>query len=152
LVLALAQRDAARQRRSQATLVGAGALRLGRDESEAGVREQLRSMLAAGPFTATGSDCRSLQLLVQAAAHEGLEVRDPRGFVVAATNRLVQAYGVEPDHKRLPLRWAVEVGHPSMEVPDGYGYVLARTGPHDEGRVLAFTPGTEMRLWTGDCL
>jgi hypothetical protein len=39
-----------------------------------------------------------------------------------------------------------------MEVPDGYGYVLARTGPHDEGRVLSFTPGTEMRLWTGDCL
>ncbi len=152
LVLGLAQRDAAHQRRSQAVLVGPGALRLGRDESEAGVREQLRSMLAAGSFVATGSDCRSLQLLVQAAAHEGLEIRDPRGFVVAATHRLVQAYGIEPDRKRLPLRWAVEIARPTVAVPDGYGYVLERTGPHDEGRVLAFNPGTEMMLWSGDCL
>ena len=152
VVLGLAQRDAAHQRRSQATLAGSGALRLGRDESEAGVREQLRTMLTHGAFVATGSDCRSLQLLVQAAAHEGLEVRDPRGFIVAATHRLVQAYGIAPDHKRLPLRWAVEVGHPTMAVPAGYGYVLARTGPTDDGRLLAFTPGTEMRLWTGDLI
>jgi hypothetical protein len=152
LVLALAQRDAARQRRSQATLVGAGALHLGRDESEAGVRDQLRLMLASGPFTATGSDCRSLQLLVQAAAHEGLEVRDPRGFIVRATNRLQRAYGIEPDRKRLPLRWAVDVSHPTLVVPAGYGYVMARTGPDDRGRLLAFTPGTEMLLWSGDCL
>jgi hypothetical protein len=152
LVLGLAQRDAVRQRRAQATLVGSGALKLGRDESEAGVREQLRSMLVSGPFTATGSDCRSLQLLVQAAAHEGLEVRDPRGDIVRATDRLVQAYGSVPDHKRLPLRWAVQVTTSTVEVPEGYSYVLERTGPDERGRVLAFTPGTEMRLWTGDCL
>ena len=152
LVLALAQRDASRQRRSEATLVAPGTLRLGRDESEAGVREQLRSMLVGGGLTVTGSDCRSLQLLVQAAAHEGLEIRDPRGHIVRATNRLVRAYGVEPDRKRLPLRWAVGVGRPTVQVPEGYEYVLTRTGPHDEGRLLAFTPGTEMMLWSGDCL
>lgn len=152
LVLALTQRDASRQRRSHADLVAPGTLSLGRDESEAGVREQLRSMLAGGALTVTGSDCRALQLLVQAAAHEGLEVRDPRGYIVRASNRLVRAYGVEPDRKRLPLRWAVGVGRPTVEVPDGYEYVLTRTGPHDEGRLLAFTPGTEMVLWSGDCL
>jgi len=152
LVLALAQRDASRQRREQATLVAPGTLRLGRDESEAGVREQLQLMLAGGALTVTGSDCRSLQLLVQAAAHEGLEIRDPRGYIVRATNRLVRAYGVEPDRKRLPLRWAVGVGTPTVEVPDGYRYVLSRTGPDHEGRLLAFTPGTDMQLWSGDCL
>jgi hypothetical protein len=152
LVLALAQRDASRQRREQATLVAPGTLRLGRDESEAGVREQLQLMLAGGALTVTGSDCRSLQLLVQAAAHEGLEIRDPRGYIVRATNRLVRAYGVEPDRKRLPLRWAVGVGTPTVEVPDGYRYVLSRTGPEHEGRLLAFTPGTDMQLWSGDCL
>jgi PAS domain-containing protein len=152
VVLGLAQRDASRQRRSQPSLVGAGALRLGRDEDEAGVREQLRAMLAHGPFTATGTDCRSLQLLVQAAAHEGLEVRDPRGFIVVASDRLVRAYGSEPDHKRLPLRWAVEVADASVAVPDGFNYVLERTGPDRRGRRLAFVPGTEMRLWTGDLI
>jgi len=152
LVLALAQRDASRQRREQATLVAPGTLRLGRDESEAGVREQLQLMLAGGALTVTGSECRSLQLLVQAAAHEGLEIRDPRGYIVRATNRLVRAYGVEPDRKRLPLRWAVGVGTPTVEVPDGYRYVLSRTGPDHEGRLLAFTPGTDMQLWSGDCL
>jgi hypothetical protein len=152
LVLGIAQRDAARQRRSQTALVGAGALRLGRDASESGVREQLNTMLVRGPFTATGVDCRSLQLLVQAAAHEGLEVRDPRGFIVRASNRLVRAYGSEPDHKRLPLRWTVEVAPATRRVPDGYRYVLERTGPDERGRVLAFSPGTDMRLWSGDCL
>jgi hypothetical protein len=152
VVLGLAQRDASRQRRSQPSLVGAGALRLGRDEDEAGVREQLRAMLVHGPFTATGTDCRSLQLLVQAAAHEGLEVRDPRGFIVVASDRLVRAYGSEPDHKRLPLRWAVEVADASVAVPDGFNYVLERTGPDRRGRRLAFVPGTEMRLWTGDLI
>jgi hypothetical protein len=152
VVLGLAQRDASRQRRTQPSLVGAGALRLGRDEDEAGVREQLRAMLADGPFTATGSDCRSLQLLVQAAAHEGLEVRDPRGFIVIASDRLVRAYGSEPDHKWLPLRWAVEVADASVTVPEGFHYVLERTGPDRRGRTLAFLPGTEMRLWTGDLI
>jgi hypothetical protein len=152
LVLGIAQRDAARQRRSQGSLVAPGTLRLGRDESEAEVRQQLQLMLAGGELTVTGSDCRSLQLLVQVAAHEGLEVRDPRGYVVRATNRLVQAYGVEPDRKRLPLRWAVGVGEPTVAVPDGYGFVLTRTGPQENGRLLAFSPGTEMMLWSGDCL
>jgi hypothetical protein len=71
---------------------------------------------------------------------------------VRATNRLVRAYGVEPDRKRLPLRWAVGVGEPTIEVPDGYGFVLTRTGPREEGRLLAFAPGTQMLLWSGDCL
>ena len=105
-----------------------------------------------GAFTATGSDCRSLQLLVQAAALEGLEVCDPRGFIVRASDRLVQAFGSEPDHKRLPLRWAVEVRQPTASVPDGYRYRLERTGADQRGRVLAFTPGTDVRLWSGDCV
>jgi hypothetical protein len=50
------------------------------------------------------------------------------------------------------LRWAVGVGTLTVEVPDGYRYVLSRTGPEHEGRLLAFTPGTDMQLWSGDCL
>jgi hypothetical protein len=152
VVLGLAQRDVAGQRRSELALVGPAALRLGRDDDEADVRTRLQLMLASGPVAVSGSDCRALQLLVRAAAHEGLEVRDPRGFVVRATNRLQRAYGAEPDSKRLPLRWSVEITRPTMEIPEGFEFALARTGADDQGRVLAFTPGTDVLLWSGDCL
>jgi len=148
LALGFHRREAAHRR-----AVGTpGALRVDRTRSEVDVRNALLGALAAGTVRARGSDCRSLQTVVKVAAHEGLEVRDPDGFVVAATHRLARAYGSEPERKRLPLRWSVEVTEPTVSVPSGYEYLLERTGPDEAGRRLAFAPGTELLLWDGGCL
>jgi hypothetical protein len=127
-------------------------LHVARDRSERDVRAALLAGLAAGPVRTDGSDCRALQTVVKVAAREGLEVRDPDGFVVAATHRLARAYGSEPERKRLPMRWSGEVTEPTVAVPSGYEYLLERTGPDESGRRLAFAPGTELLLWDGGCL
>ena len=140
--------NAGRRPRSSAP----GALRLGRDESEAGVREQLQLMLASGAFTATGSDCRSLQLLVQAAAHEGLEVRDPRGFIVGPRTGSCRPTASSPTASACRCGGRSRSGRRRSRSPTATGTCSTRTGPDREGRLLAFTPGTEMVLWSGDCL
>ncbi len=123
-----------------------------RDATEIEVRAALIEMLANGPIDVSGSDCRSLQMLVKVAALEGLEIRDPEGYVPRASERLVVAYGFVADRKRLPLHWRVTVGHRSVEIPDGAQYLLQETGPEGHGRRLAFSPGTPLDLWDGDCL
>lgn len=127
-------------------------MRVGRKDREFEVRDRLQQKIPLGALSVSGRDCRALQLLVKVAAHEGLEVRDPRGSIVRATARLVEAYGSDPDRKRLRLRWTVEVRHPTMTVPDRYRFVMQSAGPDGQGRVLVFTPGTELMLWDGDCV
>ena len=123
-----------------------------RDATEIEVRAALIAMLADGPIDVSGSDCRSLQMLVKVAALEGLEIRDPEGYVSRASETLVVAFGLVPDRKRLPLHWRVTVGHRSVDIPDGAQYLMQETGPNGAGRRLAFTPGTPLDLWDGDCL
>lgn len=116
------------------------------------VHAALIALVAAGPIKVEGDDCRALQLLVKVAAIEGLEIHDPHGFVARASDRLVQAFGLDPDRKRLPLHWTVTVGHRSMVIPDGARYLMQETGPDGVGRDLAFAPDTPLDLWEGDCL
>ncbi len=123
-----------------------------RDATEIEVRGALIELLANGPIDVSGSDCRSLQMLVKVSALEGLEIRDPEGYVPRASERLVAAFGFESDRKRLPLHWRVTVGHRSVAIPDGAQYVMQETGPEGLGRRLAFSPGTPLDLWDGDCL
>lgn len=123
-----------------------------RDATEIEVRDALIALLANGPNDVSGSDCRSLQMLVKVAALEGLEIRDPEGYVPRASERLVAAFGFESDRKRLPLHWRVTAGHRSVAIPDGAQYVMQETGPEGLGRRLAFSPGTPLDLWDGDCL
>ena len=123
-----------------------------RDATEIEVRTALIAMLADGPIDVSGSDCRSLQMLVKVSALEGLEIRDPEGYVPRASERLVAAFGFEADRKRLPLHWRVTVGHRSVAIPDGAQYLMQETGPEGLGRRLAFSPGTPLDLWDGDCL
>ena len=123
-----------------------------RDATEIEVRAALITLLADGPIDVSGSDCRALQILVKVAALEGLEIRDPEGYVPRASERLVAAFGFESDRKRLPLHWRVTVGHRSVAIPDGAQYLMQETGPAGLGRRLAFSPGTPLDLWDGDCL
>ena len=141
---------AGRRRRPRAAF--GAPLFVDRDATEIEVRAALIAMLADGPIDVSGSDCRSLQMLVKVAALEGLEIRDPEGYVPRASETLVVAFGFVPDRKRLPLHWRVTVGHRSVDIPDGAQYLLQETGPDGAGRRLAFTPGTPLDLWDGDCL
>ncbi len=141
---------AGRRRRPRAA-IGAP-LFVDRDATEIEVRATLIALLAEGPIDVSGSDCRSLQMLVKVSALEGLEIRDPEGYVPRASERLVAAFGFESDRKRLPLHWRVTVGHRSVEIPDGAQYLMQETGPEGTGRRLAFSPGTPLDLWDGDCL
>ena len=142
---------AGRRRRRPRAAFGAP-LFVDRDAPEIEVRAALIAMLANGPIDVSGSDCRSLQMLVKVAALEGLEIRDTEGYVSRASETLVVAYGFVPDRKRLPLHWRVTVGHRSVDVPDGAQYLMQETGADGGGRRLAFTPGTALDLWDGDCL
>lgn len=142
---------AGRRRRRLRAAFGAP-LFVDRDATEIEVRAGLIAMLADGPIDVSGSDCRSLQMLVKVAALEGLEIRDTEGYVSRASETLVVAYGFVPDRKRLPLHWRVTVGHRSVDIPDGAQYLMQETGPDGAGRRLAFTPGTPLDLWDGDCL
>ncbi|MGZ4711875.1 MAG: hypothetical protein ACXV9S_02820 [Acidimicrobiia bacterium] len=151
LALACAAVLARRRARSVAWARGieGGALVVDRDQPESALRDELFLLLRSGPATVVGNDCRALQLLVKVAAQEGLEIRDPAGFVVRASRRLVDAKGSVPDRRGLPMRWAVAVEPRSVEVDDGW--VMRQTGSAD-GRLLTFAPGTAMLLWNGDCL
>lgn len=141
---------AGRRRRPRAAF--GAPLFVDRDATEIEVRAALIAMLADGPIDVSGSDCRSLQMLVKVAALEGLEIRDPEGYIPRASERLVVAFGFVPDRKRLPLHWRVTVGHRSVAIPDGAQYLMQETGPEGLGRRLAFSPGTPLDLWDGDCL
>ena len=147
----LAWRVIAGRRRAPRSEYGAPMF-VDRDATEIEVRAALIALLAEGPIDVSGSDCRSLQMLVKVAALEGLEIRDPEGYIPRASERLVAAFGFESDRKRLPLHWRVTVGHRSVEIPDGAQYLMQETGPAGLGRRLAFSPGTPLDLWDGDCL
>ncbi|MEO6469111.1 MAG: hypothetical protein ABIP21_08425 [Acidimicrobiia bacterium] len=147
----LAWRVIAVRRRAPRSAYGAPMF-VDRDATEIEVRAALIALVANGPIDVSGSDCRALQMLIKVAALEGLEIRDPEGYVPRASERLVAAFGFESDRKRLPLHWRVTVGHRSVEIPDGAQYLMQETGPAGVGRRLAFSPGTPLDLWDGDCL
>ncbi len=123
---------------------------VGRSDTESGLRDRLTASLAHGPVNVSGSDARSLQMLVKVAAYAGLEIRDPRGFVGAAASRLVEAYDSAPDRKKIALRWTVIVSAPTVEVPADRPYVVQPTGPAGEGRRLSFARGSTVLLWDGE--
>ena len=91
-------------------------------------------------------------MLVKVAAYDGLEIRDPQGFVGAAAARLVEAYDSVPDRKKIALRWALIVSAPTVEVPADQPYVVRPTGPAGEGRRLSFAPGSTVLLWDGELI
>ncbi len=146
-LIVLGARAVTRSRRDRS-----GALFVERDAREVELHAALSAMVADGPIDVSGSDCRALQRLVKVAALEGLEIRDPDGFVARASDRLVQAFGYESDRKRLPLHWKVTVGPRTVAIPEGAPFLLQETGAAGTGRRFAFAPGTPVDLWDGDCL
>jgi hypothetical protein len=152
LGLALRERDARGRRTARLRALIGQPLSVRRNDSEEDLRARLSSALAHGQLNVSGTDARSMQLLVKVAAYEGLEIRDPQGFIGAATERLVVAYDSAPDRKRIALRWAVIVSAPTVEVPTDQPYVVQRTGPAGEGRRLSFAPGSTVLLWDGELI
>lgn len=149
-IAAIAGRRRARSPEALARRIEGGALIVTRNRPEAETRAGLLRALRDGPVNVVGTDCRTLHVLVKVAAREGLEVSDPGGFVRRASRRLVDAKDLVPDRSRLPLRWAVVVERPTVDV--SAGSVMSRTGAGDDGRLLSFAPGTAVLLWNGDCL
>ncbi len=152
LGLALRERDARGRRASRLGALVGQPLIVDRNDGESDLRRRLDAAVAHGQVNVSGSDARSMQLLVKVAAYRGLEIRDPQGFIGAATERLVDAYGSVPDRKRIGLRWAVIVSTPTVEVPQDQPYVVQHTGPAGEGRRLSFAPGASVLLWDGELL
>jgi hypothetical protein len=123
-------------------------LRIGRRQTPAQIRDTVVLFLGGGTVHAAGRDCRTLQRLVIAAGLEGLELRDHHGFLLVAAQRLRRARGVKPEHKRLPLRWSVELDRSDTTIPDDLAYVVKRHRGNESARLIVFRPGT--LLYLGD--
>jgi hypothetical protein len=89
---------------------------------------------------------------VTVACREELEIRDPRGDLARAADRLTEAHGYAPQSSRLRQRWIVEVMRPTVEVPDGYAYLIEEWGARPGGRRVVFTNAASLDLAKGDLL
>jgi hypothetical protein len=89
---------------------------------------------------------------VTVACREELEIRDPRGHLARAADRLTEAHGYAPHGSRLRQPWIVEVMRPTVEVPDGYAYLIEEWGAHPGGSRVVFTNAASVDLSKGDFL
>ena len=127
-------------------------LRVAADDSDEVIAAKIERVRAVGVAIVSGSDSRTLQRVVNIAARNGLEIRDPSGHLLVAADRLNHARDYVRDAARVHHRWVIQINGATVSFSGPLGYRVERFGGNPDGRRVAFDVGAEFDLATNHAL
>ena len=123
-------------------------LRVGVADSDEVIVRKIDEARSRGNAFVSGTDSRTLQRVVKAAARYGLEIRDPSGHLLMAGDRLNRARDYARHGARVRHRWAVQINRARVSFSESAAYRVERLGENPNGRRVVFDHGVEFDLGT----